>query len=393
MRLLILLAVCLLGAVAGSAESNSAGRSVNWLAVELLKRGMRESRNAACSPYSVGSALALACAAAAGPTQDQLALAVHRPAGQVLPQYGQLRHSLETLAGPGIEWAAGNRMWADRVFEEPFVAAVRDSLGAEPAQISFAPSEQARQTINGWVSQQTKGQIGELLQASDVTTNTVLVLTNVLYFKGAWLCPFPVNATRPAPFHRENGKGDVSVPMMAQEDLFVSSLASQFGEPEGFDILELPYRGDRVVMDVILPRQQTLRQLVESLTEERLQKALDGLSDSSKVKVFLPRFKLDSRMDLQPVVQQLAGPLPFSAGCDLSRALGPAGRGLPIQAIIHAARLDTDEVGSTAAAATGGTVLRSPPEDFRADHPFLVLLRDRQTDTILFLGRVEDPSQ
>jgi serpin B len=98
-------------------------------------------------------------------------------------------------------------------------------------------------------------------------------------------------------------------------------------------------------------------------------------------------------MELQPIVQQLAGPLPFSAACDLSAALGAAGRGLPLSSVIHAARLDTDEAGSTAAAATAVVAMRSMPKVFQADRPFLVVLRDRQTKTILFLGRVEDPSK
>jgi serpin B len=147
-----------------------------------------------------------------------------------------------------------------------------------------------------------------------------------------------------------------------------------------------------VVLDVLLPRPgKTLAELVPALTPEKLHLALGSLG-GGKVQVFLPRFRLRQRLELQPLVQDLGGPVPFSAACDLSAALGPAGRGLPLQSLVHVACLETDEVGSTASAATGGYFVRSGPELFRADRPFLVLLRERQTNTILFLGRVEDPS-
>ena len=391
----VLLAVSLLGAAALSQEGPGSGSSVNRLAVELLKRSMQAPENSVCSPYSVGSALALTCAAAAGPTQDQLAQAITLPPAQVLPQYGELRTSLEALPGPGVEWAGANRVWAGRPFEQPFVAAVKRSLGAEPAQVDFTRADTARRTINEWVSGQTQKQIPELLQGGDISRETEIVLTNALFFKGAWSTPFDPGRTRPAPFRRENGQGPVQVPMMHREGYLLSNVnPGNVGAPDfGMDVVEIPYRGGRAVLDVILPRPgTTLAQLVPTLTADKLEGAVGALEEGN-VKLSLPRFSLKYRVDLRPVVEQLAGPLPFSSRCDLSAALGPAGRGVPLAKVIHAARLDTDEVGSTAAAATAVTGLRSGPEPFLADRHFLVLLRDRQTGTILFLGRVEDPSQ
>lgn len=394
--LLLGLAVCLLGAAVGSQEKAPAGSPVNRLAVELLKRGLKGPVNAVCSPYSVGSALALTCAAAAGPTQTQLSRALQLPAGDVLPRYGQLRSSLAGLAGPGLEWAGANRLWAARPFEASYLTAVRESLGAEPVQISFSRAEEARGRINDWVGQQTNKQINELLLPGEIGPQTELVLTNALYFKGAWRYPFDPKATAPAQFRREDGQPPVEVPMMNQERELPCSLHADSMETpvtEEFDVLELPYQGGRVVMNVLLPRGgRTLAQAVSTLTAEKLETAVKGVG-GGQVIVALPRFSLKHRLDLQPVVQELAGPLPFSAACDLSGGLGAAGRGLPLQSVVHAARLDTDEAGSTAAAATAVVALRSGPELFRADHPFLVLLRDRQTGTILFLGRVEDPSK
>ena len=146
-------------------------------------------------------------------------------------------------------------------------------------------------------------------------------------------------------------------------------------------------------MDLILPN-ANLASYETGLTAAGLESLLGRLNDESvgQVHVSLPRFSLKHRQDLADFVKQTGGPVPFSPQCDLTRALGPEGRGMSLGKIVQAARLDTDEAGSTAAAATAVVALRSPATEFQADRPFLVLIRDKTTGTILFLGRVADPS-
>jgi serpin B len=218
---------------------------------------------------------------------------------------------------------------------------------------------------------------------------TSLVLVNAVYFKGAWLEPFKKSATKPdAPFTTADGRR-VAVPMMAQTHTF------GYHDGGSFQMIELPYAGGQRSMVVLLPKQTSgLAGLESSLSAADLDAWLGRLKPR-RVDVELPRFRVEQGFALGEVLKVMGVRLAFDPEhADFS---GLTGRKVWISAVLHKAFVDVDEAGTEAAAATAVGVRATaafrpePPVVFRADHPFVFLIRDRTTGSILFLGRVTNP--
>jgi serpin B len=219
---------------------------------------------------------------------------------------------------------------------------------------------------------------------------TRLVLTNAIYFKGDWTEPFKKEATQEAPFHLSREQR-TTVPLMHRTDDF------RYAAVDDLQILELPYgQQGHLSMVVLLPKAvDGLPQMEKKLSSENLQTWLAGLR-SREVRVFLPRFKMTSQFQLKDVLESMGMTSAFTPGAaDFSR-LSSEGE-LFLSAVIHKAFVDVNEEGTEAAAATAATValtaapVAQEPAVFRADHPFVFLIRDNRTQSILFLGRLMNP--
>jgi serpin B len=248
----------------------------------------------------------------------------------------------------------------------------------------------ARKEINAWVEQQTRDKIRDLLHPGDIVSSTRLVLCNAIYFKGNWATQFDPKSTQPEPFFVTVDK-TVTVPMMSGK---VKVRSRQFG---GVTLFALPYKGNDLTMVVVLPEDRDgLAALEQKLNAVELQEwlaAMDG-SFEAEVEVVLPKFKLNCRLDLVKDLTALGMPSAFGADADFSGMDGS--RNLFIGGVVHQAFVDVNEEGTEAAAATALTVRAlsiSRPLVFRADHPFLFLTVGRHSGTILFMGRVTDPSK
>jgi serpin B len=250
-------------------------------------------------------------------------------------------------------------------------------------------TEKARQQINAWVEEQTQGKIRDLIPPGALDSLSRLVLTNAIYFKGDWTKPFDKGDTKDAPFHVTT-RQKFDVPMMYQESRF------PFWAGESLKILELPYgTGDLSIM-VLLPDEiEGLAKLEARLTDDNLTRWLSGLR-REKVRVYLPRFKLTSQFQLASTLKDLGMTLAFlSDEADFSGMDGK--QDLFISAVLHKAFVDVNEEGTEAAAATGivvgatAVLIPKEPPVFRADHPFVFLIRDNRTESILFLGRLVNP--
>jgi serpin B len=248
-------------------------------------------------------------------------------------------------------------------------------------------AEQARQTINQWVERQTNGKIKDLISRGLLDSMTRLVLTNAIYFKGNWASQFKEDRTREGPFDLLDGS-KVQVPMMNQTEQF------GYAETDTLQVLELPYVGEELSMVILLPkRTDGIGELERELAGESLSKWL-GAVRRQEVIVSMPKFKLTSKFSLGQVLRSMGMTAAFSEQADFSGMTG--GRDLFISAVVHQAYVDVNEEGTEAAAATGVTMrvtsvgpVRTPV--FRADHPFIFLIRDTTSDSILFLGRVMNP--
>ena len=239
------------------------------------------------------------------------------------------------------------------------------------------------------MEEKTEGKIVDLIPRGVLDELTRLVLTNAIYFKGDWSKPFPKAATRDDTFHVGDGK-TVTVPLMFKNDDF------GYRAGDGLKVVELPYgKGDLSAVAILPDAVDGLPALEAKLTAEGLGRWLGELR-RRKVQVFLPRFKLTSQFSLRDVLAELGMHRAFDRdGADLSGI--STQEKLHISAVVHKAFVDVNEEGTEAAAATGVVVatraamVRQEPAVFRADHPFLFLIRDTRSGSILFVGRVDNP--
>jgi serpin B len=342
--------------------------------------------NVFLSPVSISLALAMTRAGATGETGVEMDRTLHLdlPQDCLHPAFGAL---LAALAAEG-PWtlAIANRLWGQQgfAFEAPFLEVTRTWYGAGIEALDFRDPEGARGTINAWVAEHTAGRIPELIPPRVLNAATTLVLTDAVWFKGTWVEPFDPALTSPEPFTTDTGE-KVTVPLMYREGKV------RWGQAKGATLLALPYAGDRLEMLLALPEAPDgLASLEASLTPAIIA-AWEAALHPAKVMIWLPRFRLSTAYDLVEPLTALGMPRAFGAGADFSGISRAAP--LTLGAVVHQAWVAVDEVGTEAAAATAVAVTRSggPKPTFRADRPFLFLIRDRQTGAILFLGRCARP--
>jgi serpin B len=367
-------------------------------ALDLYQRLREQEGNLFYSPYSISLALAMTYAGARGETEAQMAEALRFS----LPQE-QLHVAFESLAqalasrGEGAEGKdeegfrlnVANALWGqeDYHFLEAFLELVDRYYGGGLRPVDFVGSpEQARETINAWVEDETEGRIQDLIPAGLLDALTRLVLTNAIYFNAAWAEPFESDFTQDGPFYLLDG-GEISVPMMRQ----TTSLPYHAGE--GYQAVELFYDSYELSMVILLPAEGGLEAFESSLDAEKLASIIQELSHE-QVALTMPRFEFDAEFSLKQALAALGMAQAFTDDADFSGMTG--NRELFISEVLHKAFVSVDEAGTEAAAATAVVMKESAapaePIEVTLDHPFLFLIRDVQTGTILFLGRVVDPS-
>ncbi len=352
----------------------------------------KDGGNLFFSPYSISTALAMTWAGARGLTEKQMAEVLHftLPQAELHKSFGELEKQLnEGGERGGYELSVANALWgqAGYNFLKEFSGLTEESYGAGLKEVDFAGrTEKARRTINAWVEEKTRDKIKDLIQPGVLSTLTRLVLTNAIYFKGNWANQFDKKRTEDEPFELTRGK-QVTVPMM--------HIKERFGYWAGAElqVLDLPYEGQELSMVVLLPRQVGgLAELEKSLT---LKKWLRGLR-KQEVVVALPKFEVSTKFELAGHLKAMGMPDAFSLPpADFSGITGD--KSLFISNVIHKAFVAVDEEGTEAAAATGVgmqlTSIPSPPVVFRADRPFIFLVRDNRSGSILFMGRVMNPAK
>lgn len=420
--IILLLGVCASCSGAGDPVETLAQRSGaavvegnNRFAMELYRTLRATDGNLFFSPYSVSTALAMTYAGAKGPTEAQMAETLCLPTSPsvfekmgmagapITPEafaeaFGAIIKDLNAQGEAGkYELKVANALWGQEgyAFLPAFASLVETQYGGKLREMDFVQAaEQARQTINTWVAKQTNNKIKDLIGRGVLGSMTRLVLTNAIYFKGNWATQFKEDRTRPEPFTLLDGK-TVQAPMMNQKETFGYTEVGANDDSPLLQILELPYVDEALSMVILLPKATDGIQRMESeLTVENLSAWLDGLR-KQEVKVTIPKFKMTSKFSLQQVLAKMGMTDAFSDAADFSGMTGR--RDLFISAVIHQAYVDVNEEGTEAAAATGVVMkLTSIGPDrtpvFRADHPFIFTIRDNESGSILFLGRVMNPA-
>lgn len=363
----------------------------NDFAFDLYPRLLEEKKgNLFFSPYSVSTALGMTYAGARGETAEEMAKALHF----TLPQ-----DRLHTAAGAqidlfngvdgkprGYKLAIANALWGQQgfVFKPEFLKLNDEAYGAGVTFLNFGDAERARTTINTWVENKTEDKIKELIKPGILDGSTKLVLTNAIYFKGDWEWKFKKEHTKEADF-QVSAEMKVTVPLMHRDG------THRYFETPQFQLLELPYAGKDVSMLIYLPRKADgLPEFEKGLTSAFVDESVKKLDWRQEVQVRLPRFKTRTDAELVPMMQKLGMRKAFG-GADFS---GISNSGLSISNIIHQAYVDVNEEGTEAAAATAVVMKQSkePIYLFRADHPFIFLIRDNKSGSVLFVGRIANPA-
>jgi serpin B len=363
-------------------------------AFDLYRQLSSAPGNLVFSPYSVSDVLGMALVGARGQTAAEMAATLHLklPPAEVAAGFANLAERFDAAGNDRVVLVTANSLWVQpqTPLDAEYLKVLRIQFRAEAVSVDFLhAAEAARTRINDWVADKTRGKITDLIGPGFLNDQTRMVLGNAIYFKGRWAHQFKAESTRAATF-RISPHVAAMVPTMQQTaDFHTVHLA-------GLSLLELPYEGSNLSMVILLP------DAVDGLAEVERQAAAGDLrvwlaqldfTRVTKIKVMLPRFTARETFRLAPPLSRMGMPAAFDrTAADFSGMTGT--RDLFLSDVVHQAYVNVDEEGTEAAAATGAVmaafgIARVP--EFRVDHPFVFLIRDNATGTLLFLGRVVDP--
>jgi serpin B len=359
----------------------------NEFAVKLYQEIRSSDDNLIISPHSIITVFGMAYAGARGNTEKQIAdvLCFNYPQGgfhSVLKQLNDLlvNHQEVTLMISNGCWASDNYTFIPAYFDTLSV-----NYDADVEYLDFAGHpDESRDTINQWVSDHSKGVINNILNPGDIDALTCFVLANTVYFSANWLHAFDTNSTHSGSFKRLDGY-EVVVPIMYGEECM------PYCESNGYRAMEIPYEGNKVSMVLILPDEGQYEAFEVALSPTIIDSVIGNL-EMTHVTFNIPKFSFFSSYDLISALQNMGMTDAFAQGADFSGMDG-TNDGIPwINLVAHKAYIAIDEFGTLA---VGGTVMAfttgSYPH-FGAVRPFIFVIRDIESGTILFIGRVLDPS-
>ena len=390
----------------GAAGLDELVRGNNAFAFDLYHALSGREGNLFYSPFSISQALAMTSAGARGETLRQMEATLHHrlPQSSLHPAFNALDRTLASRgkepggtpndageAGQYFRLNIANALWGQQGYEflPDFLDVLAANYGAGMMAVDFVGvPDESRVRINDWVSDETSGKVKDLLPPGIIDESTRLVLTNAIYFNASWLWPFSPRDTEARPFHLDGG-GTVSVPMMTE------TTKDFYGYAKGnrYQAVDLPYSWGELSMTILLPDEGKLGELEDSLDSAMLDRIIDEI-EIDYITLTMPLFEFESEFDLGDTLAGMGMPDAFGAEADFSGMT--RSRDLWIFEVVHKAFVSVDEKGTEAAAATGAVMLLSGPSkepiEVTVDRPFIFLIRDTGTGTILFLGRVSNPN-
>ncbi len=359
------------------------------------------------SPYSVSAALAMTYEGAKGQTADEMKSVFYFPENEILmPNFAAIYNDINQ-GDKAYELRTGNALWVqqDYSFIEEYLNQVERYYGGKAANVDFVKeTEKTRQTINNFIEEQTNNKIKDLIPSGTLNPMTRLVLTNAIYFKGTWEWEFDKSDTREMNF-KTRPDNLVKTPMMYMDP---DKARFNYADLGKLQILELPYKGEKISMLVLLPKQgqaydyETGEMITFDywlgdigLSAEKLEEYKSQMEETKLDIVYFPKFEFETKYTLNSYLNELGMPAAFDPERADFSGMATAEK-LFISQVIHQAYVKVDEKGTEAAAATAvgmGTTSIAPSKTFRADHPFIFVIQEKETGNILFLGKVVDPTQ
>jgi serpin B len=367
----------------------------NRFAVDLYKKLQKKDVNLIFSPYSISTAFGFVYTGAKSGTAEQIASTFYfeTNACNTADQFARVQSVINDIEKEsGINLHSVNGLWIQKNYHilQSFMSAATEDYEASVSHVDFKKDcEKVRLNINQWVEKNTQSKIKNLIAPGMLDSLTRMVLVNAIYFKAKWMHQFKEKSTVKAPFYKSNGK-QVEAQMMKQNESF------NYKEIDDLQVVELPYENRRISMFIFLPKQShSLTDVEASLDYNDLQQFTRNMN-REQVLLWLPKFKIELSVSLNKMLSSMGMPSAFGGNADFSGIDGTTL--LYITEAVHKAYIDVDEYGTEAAAATAvvcGLKAAPPfgkPKVFKADHPFLFIIKENTTGSILFMGRVVNPS-
>ena len=365
----------------------------NQFAIEFYKRAADDNDdNIFFSPISIHVAFSVLYEGAKENTAQQIQDVFEFELDETT-RHELIAHTLSSLnrddSSAILEMA--NALWIADWFNpyDSYTNIAKDAYLATAEPVDFIGDKTASvKKINDWVADKTYDKIDKVITVGDVNDKTAMIITNAIYFKGSWVDPFSTDETKESIFWR-NSTDSVNTNFMNKKSMF------NYTASDGAQILRLPYTGDRLSMMIILPNEREgISALEENISADLIKKWNHNVH-STEIQVSIPKFTFGTNYDLKALLKKMGITNAFND--ELANLSGIAhvesGGNLFVSKAFHDAFVDVNEVGTEAAAVTTIVTAReSGPKSFTADHPFLFLIQDDESGTILFFGKVMDPS-
>ncbi len=365
----------------------------NQFGFEIFKKvnaSLDEPKNTMISPLSISLALAMVYNGADGSTKKQMEEMLHKAnltPDDINKSYQEMVAALSSH-DPKVELSISNAIFYRNTFavKPDFITTNQNYYQAEVEGLDFTNAPATLEKVNGWVNTKTKGKIDKIIE--EVSDQAVMYLLNAIYFNGEWKYRFDSKNTYEMPFTKEN-QTTIQVPTMQIENPF-----NYYSNPN-FELLEMPYGSGKYSMLIFLPEEgKTTNDVISLLNSENVNDWISKLTEQTK-EVFLPKFEFKFDDSLVDELMALGMTDAFNASkADLS-GISDAAK-LVISEVKHKSYIKVDERGTEAAAVTGITIEVTsvgPDNSFRVDHPFIFAIREKDTQAILFIGKVLDPNQ
>ena len=359
----------------------------NQFAVDLYSELSAENNkdNIFFSPVSISTAIAIAYEGANGNTAGEIRDVFDFPQSDDKRRnsFLSLIKNLNEDGDKEYKLRLANALWLAEGFKplDEYVSVAEKYYDSEITTVDF--SSDGINKINAWVNDKTEGKIEEIFAPDPANAAIQLAITNAIYFKGTWTEQFDPEKTKIDDFYTSQDT-TVKIPLMELKTAFLNIVRTDQAR-----IVELPYEGNEVSMLILLPEEiDGIKALEESITTDNLKK-WRGEFQEIKTKVHLPKFQLETTYDMIPILQELG----IHDAFENADFTGISDSSLFIDKVVHKAFVEVNEEGTEAAAATGMAMLQSGPAEFRADHPFVFVIQEKETEQILFIGRVMDPTR
>jgi len=344
-------------------------------------------KNVVISPLSISMALGMTVNGAAGETRDAM-LKTMELYGLSMDEVNQsYRTLIDLLANldPKVKFQLANSIWYrnDYKFEQTFFDLCKQYFDAEVTGLNFNESEKSKEIINNWVNEKTKGKIKDIVDQID--GNSMMFLINAIYFKGAWHSKFEPKDTYKGKFTKLNGEKQ-DCDMMKQESQF------EYYSNDYFQIVDMPYSFGDWSMTIFLPQlDKSFNECVAAFTKDNYEQWIANL-DTEKIAIEMPKFKIEYKTSLNNTLKKLGMGIAFIPGeADFTNMSELYGERLYIDSVKHKTFIQVDEEGTEAAAVTSVEIgLKSMPKlkNVMINRPFLFVLRDTHSGTILFIGKI-----